>query len=606
MSKNELIVAAAAGNSLASQSRSTGTAPFPALPVRLAQQLQPCQPFSNDQEKQSFELFRNFTAHASSLLFSNEFWEHLVLQASVEEPAIKHIVLAIGALNKRFHLQESARTGKIPAEWRPARRKLAEELQECALVHYGKAASHTSEMIGKVEMSSGGGNGKDTKLRDAAFMACVLFVCYENTAGNYAAATIHLKSGLRILEEAERQHRSMSHASAHPAMTDDAREAPNPQRLISPAPSPAQVLIRGILCRLDLQNLTFSDTQDRYLYTLRSPIHILKQQEPPPIPHIFTQGGIAEASDRLVDEIRWLLKVGDALQDLAGSSSQMEDQLQAIEHYQNPSGKGSVPIPEEADLAEYMILIERCASNFSGWLETFERTCARQTPSEYSQNQRWAKLLQIYQKIALLFLQAGTVGGECAWDGHYATMEQIVTLVESIIALLPPRPPMFDDRAGNGSVKESALSFSLDMGIIFPLFVVGSKCRDPKLRRRAAGHLLKPGFQWREGRWDSCGAGTLIRRIIEIEEGEAMRLSLGDNGWYKQSHEHSSMDGLAADSNISWNGFFQQAGDIPEQARVSAIYPTAYLEKRELDVKFLMKLDEEYFGFQKEKVPFAF
>jgi len=59
-------------------------------------------------------------------------------------------------------------------------------------------------------------------------------------------------------------------------------------------------------------------------------------------------------------------------------------------------------------------------------------------------------------------------------------------------------------------------SFALDLGIIPPLFVVATKCRDRRLRRDAIGILLSSPR--REGMWDSILSGRVANWIMEIEE----------------------------------------------------------------------------------------
>ena len=59
-------------------------------------------------------------------------------------------------------------------------------------------------------------------------------------------------------------------------------------------------------------------------------------------------------------------------------------------------------------------------------------------------------------------------------------------------------------------------SFALDLGIVPPLFVVATKCRDRKLRRDAIRLLLSSPR--REGMWDSILSGRVAQWIMEIEE----------------------------------------------------------------------------------------
>jgi hypothetical protein len=60
-------------------------------------------------------------------------------------------------------------------------------------------------------------------------------------------------------------------------------------------------------------------------------------------------------------------------------------------------------------------------------------------------------------------------------------------------------------------------SFCADLGIVPPLFVVGTKCRDPYIRRQAIRLLLN--CHRREGMWDSKMTGTLCNWVMHVEEG---------------------------------------------------------------------------------------
>ncbi len=70
-----------------------------------------------------------------------------------------------------------------------------------------------------------------------------------------------------------------------------------------------------------------------------------------------------------------------------------------------------------------------------------------------------------------------------------------------------------DDGDGYAHIKAS---FALDLGIIPPLFVVATKCRDRRLRRDAINLLMSSPR--REGMWDSVLCGRVARWIMEIEE----------------------------------------------------------------------------------------
>jgi hypothetical protein len=59
-------------------------------------------------------------------------------------------------------------------------------------------------------------------------------------------------------------------------------------------------------------------------------------------------------------------------------------------------------------------------------------------------------------------------------------------------------------------------SFALDLGIVPPLFVVATKCRDRRLRREAIRLLMSSPR--REGMWDSILCGKVGAWIMEVEE----------------------------------------------------------------------------------------
>jgi hypothetical protein len=100
-------------------------------------------------------------------------------------------------------------------------------------------------------------------------------------------------------------------------------------------------------------------------------------------------------------------------------------------------------------------------------------------------------------------------------------------------------------------------TFSLSLGLISPLYMIVSRCRDPTTRRRAL-HLLY-ACNRKEGIWDSRLAARVGQRIIEVEEAGATPLP----------SQGSSSNGSETVGVFS-------ADQIPETARI-----------RELEVGFL-------------------
>ena len=124
------------------------------------------------------------TAAELSGYYDSSFWENLILAASVQEPALRHAVIAIGALHEDFsqkRLTDSASRTESRTEGRET---------EFALNQYAKA-------MGVLRRSLS--NGKQEPL--TALMSCILFVCFDSLRGWFKSAMVHLQSGLRILRD---------------------------------------------------------------------------------------------------------------------------------------------------------------------------------------------------------------------------------------------------------------------------------------------------------------------------------------------------------------------------------------------------------------------
>ena len=58
-------------------------------------------PFSSENEKQSFDCFLSCASVTTTQFATPGFWEGLVLPAAHFEPAVKHLIFALGALHRR-------------------------------------------------------------------------------------------------------------------------------------------------------------------------------------------------------------------------------------------------------------------------------------------------------------------------------------------------------------------------------------------------------------------------------------------------------------------------------------------------------------------------
>lgn len=69
--------------------------------------------------------------------------------------------------------------------------------------------------------------------------------------------------------------------------------------------------------------------------------------------------------------------------------------------------------------------------------------------------------------------------------------------------------------------------FSVEYGIIGPLYLAGLNCRGPGVRRQVLELLSTPR---REGMWDSQVIAFILERIIAQEEAEKLPVQTGSDG----------------------------------------------------------------------------
>lgn len=117
------------------------------------------------------------------------------MQVSQSEPAVRHALVAVGALNERRDLyvkditySRTVVTTGLPNIEAPIRQEPEQHNDPFALSQYNKAIAHLAKA-----MSSPSSNSIDT-----ALLVCILFVCVECLRGDYQPALKHFEGGMSI------------------------------------------------------------------------------------------------------------------------------------------------------------------------------------------------------------------------------------------------------------------------------------------------------------------------------------------------------------------------------------------------------------------------
>lgn len=302
--------------------------------------------FDNERESRCFEFFRSFSAPESTVFFGSDFWLRRVLQMSHAEPAIKHATLALSSLHRHYELEPLSQS---------------DQERTSSLLYYSRAVSQTKSLLSQ--------NTRENVER--LLVLCVLFICYENVAGNLPAAQMHLQNGLRILSEA-RNPSSECQSIRLQAIPDD---------------------ILHTFSRFDFQSMFFTDSRAPY------PFSTTCRSEPGPIPPSFSS--IAEAQYHLFEHFKWRWAEEEILHD-----AEVEAR--------------SLPRPW-------------LCPRLNTWETSFTalQLRLREGPS-IAETEHKLVITQIHYEMFVVASGSGSTNLEIAYDACYANFERILTLIESL------------------------------------------------------------------------------------------------------------------------------------------------------------------------------
>ena len=162
------------------------------------------------------------------------------------------------------------------------------------------------------------------------------------------------------------------------------------------------------------------------------------------------------------------------------------------------------------------------------WSQAFERYPTRLSispspgpiPNAAPREAQRATLLRLHYKFLYVKLSVCLACGlEVTYDERTDDFEALVSLAADLIG--------HDGRNDTTSSPPSCRlpTFSLDIGLIQPVYFTALKCRIPQPRRRALSLLSSTPH--REGMWDATLQGTFAARIIELEEAAGFSLPGG-------------------------------------------------------------------------------
>lgn len=149
--------------------------------------------FTGDVERRSFQYFLEKTAPQLAGDFECPFWDYMVLQSVHQEPAIRHITVALGSLHENFE-------------------------HDAALVHSSRLAAGGSFALRQYlsAMHSLMPTPNSSQPLDVCLISCILFSCFEVRCRNY----IVLALARCILASVSRQCADTTHQLSRTSPVD--------------------------------------------------------------------------------------------------------------------------------------------------------------------------------------------------------------------------------------------------------------------------------------------------------------------------------------------------------------------------------------------------
>lgn len=140
------------------------------------------------------------------------------------------------------------------------------------------------------------------------------------------------------------------------------------------------------------------------------------------------------------------------------------------------------------------------------WSHTLDVHLATRSSALTKPEFQASHLLRLQQKTLLLSIQTASNGAAYPYLGNLGQqMEEMVEHAELAVDIPEVTGPQC-----------APYTFSLDTGILVPLYFVTSRSQDPALRRRTIA--LCKASRRQEGMWNSDNVAKVLSRLVDIEE----------------------------------------------------------------------------------------
>lgn len=463
----------------------------------------------NQQESLYFQLFREHTANELSGFFDSGFWARTILRECHSEDSIRHAVVALGALYKTLEKSSESPPGSPSSE-------LLHDPADNAMRHWEMAVkkySHACNSLVRV-------NSADTISHRTRLMASVLLACFDSFIGDHRQAIKQIQNGLGLLEQLRAERRRISFSAW--------QEEPVEEELVQ--------MFTRLAIQAKSYDMAFHFPHPYVIRLTVQPRAPNASQDSTGSVHSPGSDGASSASSPPPDQSAMPVRF-DSIHEARVAWDKLCERIfkfteTMFNHVQNRV-MGILP----TSLRQYGVRFKR---EIEMWSDAFEPILTSRTgPGVSSQEKAGIAVLKMSQIMAQILFLMTFSDNEMQFDAFTAQFKAIVDLATEVVGdeerrAAAKRCPdlMFCSHMkrnhhphGHGDMFGAAYtarhikpSFSADMGIVPPLFVVATKCRNPVIRRQAI-QLLRSSSR-REAMWDSELTARIAMWIAEIEEAD--------------------------------------------------------------------------------------
>jgi hypothetical protein len=395
-------------------------------------------PSGNPCEHLALEFFQVRTISQLSGYFESDLWNRYILQLSLLEPSLYYATTALGSLHLWYATGKSLHSVDVPA--------FAFQQYNKAIYHLLRPAKPLSTVV--------------------VLVACYIFSCFEALYGNYASASRHVASGIKLLSKKIGDN-PQTYSTGKSTSGVSSEEGQIGDKLLYH------------FSRLDLQAATFDSAW---------------------IPRTISQES--------------MLKLPSAFSSLEQARLLLNVLLLRIMEFKRSEALGGGSKGEGG--AQIAIVRQKLQHDSVQWSNAFECWRAQTSGSLDRRHISSSRLLKVHILAGNIMLSVPEGAKETTFDQFLPLFQSIVSEVSHLVSSPPP----------SKSHTELQRYFSNELGIIPALYLTGVKCRDPVVRRKA--QALLASSQRREGVWDSLLAAKVVEHIIAIEEGETVMRGCGD------------------------------------------------------------------------------